>query len=77
MMKTQKKQHKFGKSTAVKNTVAANPLLGKSGSHGSSTKAKRQQEKVQLKKTWFEQAAARAASYSSHVFANKGMSLCQ
>lgn len=42
----------------VRNSVAANPLLGKGGRHEKSTKAKRQQDKMAMKKTWFERAAA-------------------
>ena len=41
-----------------RNTVALNPLLRKSAVHEKSTKARRQSDKVKLKKTWFERVAA-------------------
>jgi len=51
-----------------RNAVALNPLLKKSAVHQKSTKAKRQAEKVSLKKTWFERVAALvAATGQSHV----------
>lgn len=41
-----------------RNMVALNPLLRKSAVHEKSTKARRQSDKVKLKKTWFERVAA-------------------
>ncbi len=41
-----------------RNTVALNPLLRKSAVHEKSAKARRQSDKVTLKKTWFERIAA-------------------
>lgn len=53
-----------------RNRVALNPLLRKSQVHQKSNKAKRQANKLTLKKTWFERAAALAAVGQSHVFKN-------
>lgn len=64
------------KKRVIKNTVAANPLMGKSSRHEKSKKAKRQQEKVALKKTWFEQVAAQMAIYSNHVFTTSRAAIC-
>jgi len=53
------KQERSGRHVRdVRNVVALNPLLGKSAVHTKSTKARRKADKVQLKKTWFEQVAA-------------------
>lgn len=62
------KQHaKIRKRSKLNNAVAANPLLGKGGRHETTAKVKRAQEKIQLKKTWFERAAANAAAGSNYV----------
>ena len=65
------KKQKIPKRIKLNNKVAANPLLGKSGRHEKTAKAKRMQEKVLLKKTWFERAAARSAFGSSHVVSHE------
>jgi len=57
-MSKKSKQKKKQAPIKERNVVALNPLLRKSSVHVKSTKARRKQEKVQLKKTWFERVAA-------------------
>jgi len=66
MSKKRKKQKTLSAAVATtatatarnRNTVALNPLLRKSAVHEKSAKARRQSDKVNLKKTWFERVAA-------------------
>ncbi len=55
------------KSPLARNRVAQNPLIRKGGVHRKSNKAKRQAEKLAIKKREFERGAAWAAIGSSSL----------
>lgn len=57
-MSKKKTQQQKTRVVKERNTVALNPLLKKSAVHEKSTKARRQSDKMKLKKTWFERVAA-------------------
>jgi len=51
-MSKRKQKH----SSRMRNWLHDHPLLGKCGIHEKSEKAKRQKQKVKLKKEWFDQS---------------------
>lgn len=61
------KSRRSGNGSQVRNRVASNPLLGKSGRHEKTRKAIRRKDKVKLSTMRFERAAVVASGQSRIV----------
>ena len=58
------KKTRSGNGSKMRNRVASNPLLGKSGRHEKNRKAVRRKDKVKLSTMRFERAAVVASGQS-------------
>ena len=61
------KKTRSGNGPKMRNRVASNPLLGKSGRHEKTRKAIRRKDKVKLSTMRFERAAVMASGQSRIV----------
>ena len=61
------KKTRSGNGSKMRNRVASNPLLGKSGRHEKTRKAIRRKDKVKLSTMRFERAAVMASGQSRIV----------